>query len=188
MEFEQLGLFDEEYPQYKIEKTIRLIELFAGVGSQSMALKRLGVDFESYKVVEFDEFAIRSYNSIHGTNFPTLDITKTHAADLEIVDRNKYEYIMFYSFPCLTGDSLILTKDGYKQLKDIKIGDIVLTKSGEWHPVAKKFNNGVHETCYVNSLPGWHRIARVVLNPKGICTTITAQSNNLLQKVLVKVD
>lgn len=100
MEFEQLGLFDEEYPQYKIEKPIRLIELFAGVGSQSMALKRLGVDFESYKAVEFDEFAIRSYNSIHNTDFPTLDITKTHAADLEIVDRDKYEYIMFYSFPC----------------------------------------------------------------------------------------
>ena len=44
MEFEQLGLFDEEYPQYKIDKPIRLIELFAGVGSQSMAMKCLDVD------------------------------------------------------------------------------------------------------------------------------------------------
>ena len=26
MEYEQLGLFDEEYPQYKIDKPIRLIE------------------------------------------------------------------------------------------------------------------------------------------------------------------
>lgn len=115
MEFEQLGLFDEEYPQYKIEKPIRLIELFAGVGSQSMALKRLGVDFESYKAVEFDEFAIRSYNAIHGTNFPTLDITKTHAADLQIIDRDKYEYIMFYSFPCtdlsLAGQQAGMSRD-----------------------------------------------------------------------------
>lgn len=99
-EYEQLGLFDEEYPKYKIDKPIRLIELFAGIGSQSMALKGLGVDFESYKAIEFDEFAMKSYNKIHGTNFPTMDITKTHAADLEIVDRDKYEYIMFYSFPC----------------------------------------------------------------------------------------
>ncbi len=38
------------------------------------------------------------------------------------------------------------------------------------------------------SIPGWHRVARVVLNPKGISTTIYTQSNNLLQKVLVKVD
>ncbi|MBO7692559.1 MAG: DNA (cytosine-5-)-methyltransferase [Methanobrevibacter sp.] len=99
-EYEQCGLFDEEYPKYEIQKKIRLIELFAGVGSQSMALKRMGVDFESYKAVEFDEFAMKSYNSIHDTNFPTMDITKTHASDLEIVDKDKYEYIMFYSFPC----------------------------------------------------------------------------------------
>lgn len=100
MEYEQKGLFDDDYPEYTINKPIRLIELFAGVGSQSMAMERLGVNFESYKVVEFDNFAINSYNSIHGTNFPTMDITKTHAEDLEIVDRDKYEYIMFYSFPC----------------------------------------------------------------------------------------
>jgi DNA (cytosine-5)-methyltransferase 1 len=100
MEFEQLGLFDEEYPQYKIDKPIRLIELFAGIGSQSMALKNLGVDFESYKAVEFDEPAIRSYNAIHGTSFPTLDVTKTHGEDLGIVDKDKYCYILFYSFPC----------------------------------------------------------------------------------------
>ena len=100
MEFEQLGLFDEEYPQYKIDKPIRLIELFAGVGSQSMAMKCLDVDFESYKAVEFDEPAIRSYNAIHGTSFPTLDVTKTHGEDLGIVDKDKYCYILFYSFPC----------------------------------------------------------------------------------------
>ena len=100
MEFEQLGLFDEEYPQYKIDKPIRLIELFAGVGSQSMALERMGVDFESYLAVEFDDFAIKSYNSIHRTEFPTLDVTKIHAEDLGIKERDKYEYILFYSFPC----------------------------------------------------------------------------------------
>ena len=99
-EFEQLGLFDEEYPQYKIEKPIRLIELFAGLGSQSMALKRMGVNFEPYRVVEFDDFAIKSYNAIHGTNFPTMDVTKITAADLGIVDTDKYEYILTYSFPC----------------------------------------------------------------------------------------
>ena len=100
MESEQLGLFDEEYPQYKIDKPIRLIELFAGVGSQSMAMKCLEVDSESYKAVEFDEPAIRSYNAIHGTSFPTLDVTKTHGEDLGIVDKDKYCYILFYSFPC----------------------------------------------------------------------------------------
>lgn len=85
---------------YKITKPIRLIELFAGIGSQAMALKAIGANFEHWKVVEFDKYAIKSYNAIHGTDFSTLDITQIHGKDLEIVDTDKYEYIMFYSFPC----------------------------------------------------------------------------------------
>lgn len=100
MEYEQLGLFDEEYPQYKIDKPIRLITTFSGIGSQEMALKRLGVDFEIYKAVEFDKYAMASYNAIHGTNFPALDIRDIHGKDLEIVDKDKYCYILFYSWPC----------------------------------------------------------------------------------------
>lgn len=85
---------------YKINKPIRLIELFAGIGSQAKALKNIGADFEHYKVVEFDKYAIASYNAIHRTNFVTQDITKIKGSDLEIVDTNKYCYIMTYSFPC----------------------------------------------------------------------------------------
>lgn len=150
-EYEQLGLFDDEFPKYEINKPIRLITTFSGIGSQEMALKRLGVDFEIYKAVEFDDFAIKSYNAIHGTNFPTMDIRDIHAADLEIVDKDKYCYILFYSWPCFTADTLVLTKEGYKQFSELKVGDVVLTKSNTWHPIAKKFNNGFHKTCYINS-------------------------------------
>jgi DNA (cytosine-5)-methyltransferase 1 len=34
------------YPTFKIDKPIRLIELFAGVGSQAMALRNIGAEFE----------------------------------------------------------------------------------------------------------------------------------------------
>lgn len=81
-------------------KAIRLIELFAGIGSQAAALKRLGVDFEHYKAVEFDKYAIKSYNAVHATNFEVSDIKDVKAADLEIKDTDKYLYIMTYSFPC----------------------------------------------------------------------------------------
>lgn len=86
--------------EFKIDNKIRLIELFAGVGSQAMALRDIGADFEHYKVVEYDRFAIASYNAIHGTNFETMDITKIHGSDLEIVGTDQYTYIMTYSFPC----------------------------------------------------------------------------------------
>jgi len=96
----QINLFEILFEPYKITKYIRLIELFAGIGSQAKALERLNVDFQHYKVVEFDKYAIKSYNAIHDTNFETSDITLIHAKDLEIVETDKYEYIMTYSFPC----------------------------------------------------------------------------------------
>lgn len=97
---QQISLFDIMYEKYIIKKPIRLIELFAGYGSQALALKYLGVEFEHYRVVEFDKYAIQSYNEIHGTNFETKDITKTSAKDLGIIETDKYDYIMTYSFPC----------------------------------------------------------------------------------------
>lgn len=82
------------------DKPIRLIELFGGIGSQALALSKLGVNFEHYRLVEFDKYPVASYNAIHGTNFTPTDITKIHGEDLEIVDTDKYCYLMTYSFPC----------------------------------------------------------------------------------------
>lgn len=96
----QLDIFDITRQPYKIKNKVRLIELFAGIGSQAKALERLGVDFEHYKVVEFDQHAINSYNAIHGTDFNTQDITQITAKDLGIKDTNDFTYIMTYSFPC----------------------------------------------------------------------------------------
>lgn len=97
---EQLTIFDELCDEFRITKPIRLIELFAGYGSQAMALERLGADFTHHKVVEFDKFAVNSYNAVHGTDFQPTDIRNIHASDLEITDTDKYCYIMTYSFPC----------------------------------------------------------------------------------------
>lgn len=87
-------------PKYIITKLIRLIELFAGIGSQAKALKNKGVNFEHYRAIDFDKYAIKSYNAIHNTNFVPLDITKITGKDLGIVETDKYDYIMTYSFPC----------------------------------------------------------------------------------------
>lgn len=97
---DQITMFDLMYEPYKIRKPVRLVEIFSGYGSQAMALERLGVDFEHYRSIEFDEFAIKSYNAIHGTNFPATDVCTVSGADLGITDKDKYEYILTYSFPC----------------------------------------------------------------------------------------
>lgn len=111
---EQIDLFSYSMPRFKIDKPIRLIELFAGIGSQAKALENLGVNFTHHRVVEWDKYAMASYNAIHGTNFETSDITKIHASDLDIRETDKYCYIMTYSFPCqdlsLAGNQKGMTK------------------------------------------------------------------------------
>lgn len=61
-----------------------------------MALRDLGADFEHYRSVEFDEHAVRSYNAIHGTNFPVTDIRNVHGEDLGIVDKDTFTYLLTY--------------------------------------------------------------------------------------------
>lgn len=113
MEIEgQLSMFDIGKTPLKITKPIRLIELFAGIGSQAKALKRLGADFEHYKVIEYDKNAVKSYNAIHGTNFSPVDIRELQSLDVTETDR--YCYLLTYSFPC-TDLSLVGGQKGMKR-------------------------------------------------------------------------
>jgi len=111
---DQISIFSLMYETYKVRKPVRLIETFAGYGSQAMALKRLGIPMEHYRMVEIDEYAVKSYNAVHGTDFQPMDITKIHGEDLGVVDKDKYEYIMTYSFPC-TDISLAGEQKGFKE-------------------------------------------------------------------------
>lgn len=113
--------FDSLKPKYKITKPIRLIELFAGIGAQAKALENLGVDFEHYRICEFDKYAVKSYNAIHGTDFAPSDITRIGGVDLGIVDTDKYTYIMTYSFPC-QDLSLVGKQRGMKKESDTRSG------------------------------------------------------------------
>ncbi len=150
----QLNMFELMYPEYKIAKPIRLIEFFAGYGSQALALKYLGVPFEHHKICEWAVKSIQAYKDIHFeddnedySNYLKLDelkkylykkgisqnynepmsmqqidrlsesqvrtiysnIIATHnlvniqqvkGKDLDISDKDKYTYILTYSFPC----------------------------------------------------------------------------------------
>lgn len=64
----QTNIFEMLYPTYKINKPIRLIELFAGYGSQALALKYLGVEFEHWKICEWAVKSIQAYKDIHFPN------------------------------------------------------------------------------------------------------------------------
>ena len=87
------------YDEYEILNKIRLIEVFAGYGSQATALRNLGADFEHHRAYEIDKYAMASYNAIHGTDFEPTDIKNVRGGDIGITDKDKYTYLLTYSFP-----------------------------------------------------------------------------------------
>ena len=73
---------------------IRIFEAFAGYGSQSMALKRLGIDFEVVGISEIDKYAIQAYMAVHGETHNYGDISKIDWSSVPDFD------FLTYSFPC----------------------------------------------------------------------------------------
>ena len=72
---------------------MRIIELFAGIGACSVALKRIGINLEIVDAVEIDKYAMASFNAIHDTNFETQDICEWDK-DLKDID------IITHGSPC----------------------------------------------------------------------------------------
>ena len=149
----QTSIFDLMYPKFKITKPIKLIEFFAGYGSQALALKYLNIPFEHHKICEWAVKSIQAYKDIHFTDDDTdyskdlsidqikdylykkgissnynepmtesqikrlnekqvrtiynnikathnlVNIQQVKGCDLEITNKDKYDYILTYSFP-----------------------------------------------------------------------------------------
>ena len=73
---------------------LRVFEAFAGYGSQSIALRNLGVDYEVVAISEIDKYAIKAYNALHGHTLNLGDISKIKVEDIPEHD------LFTYSFPC----------------------------------------------------------------------------------------
>ena len=73
---------------------IKVFEAFAGYGSQSIALRNIGVDYEVVAISEIDKYAIQAYEAIHGKVNNLGDISKIDVSDIPNHD------LFTYSFPC----------------------------------------------------------------------------------------
>lgn len=78
--------------EYTAENPLRLIELFAGIGSQTQALTNIGIAHKVVAISEIDKYAIQSYEAMHGKANNLGDIRKIE----ELPDADLWTY----SFPC----------------------------------------------------------------------------------------
>lgn len=82
--------------------------------------------------------------SIKSKNFG--DISKIDLDNLPNIN------LLTYSFPCFTKDNLVYTLDGYKPINEVKVGDLVLTHTGEFKRVLKVFNNGLKDVVNIKGM------------------------------------
>lgn len=76
------------------DEKLRVFEAFSGYGSQSMALRNIGVDYEVVGISEIDKYAIMAYNAVHGETRNYGDICKIDWSEVPDFD------FFTYSFPC----------------------------------------------------------------------------------------
>ena len=72
--------------------TLRVVELFSGIGAQRMALNLAGIPHEVVGISEIDKHALASYQAIYGDCPNMGDITK--------IERLEECDLVTYSFPC----------------------------------------------------------------------------------------
>ena len=73
---------------------LRVFEAFSGYGSQSIALRNLGIPYEVVAISEIDKYAIKAYEAVHGPTLNLGDICKIDPKDIPKHD------LFTYSFPC----------------------------------------------------------------------------------------
>lgn len=90
-----IDIFELLYEPFKLDpsRPVRLFEAFSGIGTQHLALKRLGLEVDLVGISEVDKFAIASYEAIHGKvkNYGGIGTFDRLPANIDIAT---------WSFPC----------------------------------------------------------------------------------------
>lgn len=120
----------------------KILSLFDGMACGMLAMQDAGIEVESYDAYEYDE---KSANALKGRpngfaaqvashNFPQI---KQHG-NVFGADFTQYKGIDYLigGSPCFTKGHYVLTKDGYKDISEIQIGDMVLTHKNRFRPVS----------------------------------------------------
>ena len=125
------------------QKELKVLELFGGIGAIRKAFERQHIPHKVVDYVEIDEYAVKSYNAMYGTNFEPQDISKWDK-DIDV------DFIMHGS-PCFVAGTKIWTKDGFKNIEDVQVGDEVLTHTHNYQKVLKIGHNENKEVLKITN-------------------------------------
>ena len=117
-----------EVMNYNNNEPLKVFESFAGIGSYTIALENIGIDFEIVGISEVDKHAIIAYEALHNKYLPKVNIdTKTHSEMLEEL----YNAHVGYNFTTGANELLKINSDNLTKLYNAhkrtnNLGDISL--------------------------------------------------------------
>ena len=125
-----------------MNKKINVLSLFDGISVARQALKDANIEVDNFYSSEIDKNAIIISKHNHKENIHLGDVKKVSYFDNNltcennIISNNKIDLLIGGS-PCFIKDTKVITKEGYKNIQDISIGDEVLTHLGRYKKVLK---------------------------------------------------
>lgn len=124
-----------------------VLSLFDGQSCGQIALNELGVKVDKYYASEIDKHAIKQTM----LNFPDT-IQLGSVTDVDVSKLDKIDLLIGGS-PCFAAGTKVLTIDGYKNIEDIVVGDMVLTHKNRFMPVLRV--GGKVETTFTLKAQGF---------------------------------
>ena len=125
---------------------LKVLSLCGGIETGLLALQQLGIPVSEYHTYEILPEAI----AVSEHHFPWI----VHHGDMIGEDFTKYKGfdLVLCGSCCFTKDTLVLTKNGYKPISEIKTGDYVLTHKNKYEKVVDTFLRESNDIYEINTM------------------------------------
>lgn len=124
-------------------KPLKVLSLFDGISCGMIALERAGISIDTYQAWEIEPSAIKISQAHYPNIIQNGDVLKTDFTSFQ-----DYDLLMGGS-PCFAEGTMIKTIEGFKEIQDIKVGDMVLTHTGTYKKVYDTMNRTANNYCIV---------------------------------------
>lgn len=127
---------------------MNVLSLFDGISVGQLALQDANIKIDNYYASEINNKAIKitQYNFPNTIQLGDVQNWKNWNIDWSSID------MLIGGSPCFVAGTRVKTKNGYKNIEDIKVGDEVLTHKNRWRKVLRIGNTPNQEIWEIISM------------------------------------
>lgn len=133
---------DEEYTNTKVG-----IELDKDFYVDYLITRKIGYDFQKRKMPDWSRCKPKELYMY----YRACELNR-NVGDIASVTELPYADLWTFSYPCFTGDTLVLSNKGYLPIKELNIGDYVLTHTNTYQPITDVQMTGIKEIWNVSTM------------------------------------